>query len=167
MALSAATVVGTAIPASAAPSQDPLAPITAFAAGAAVGDIAAPEGMTVQALIAAHNAGFPIYEAVAEHTYRGTYKTPDFQMIEYRRVYDINALSSPTAKFETVGTEAPDTFFDNPDSVDTMRVNPRVVTKENITGPFTTWDLTPYTFTNSPLVQLPGGGPGIGIARVK
>ncbi|MET4609688.1 hypothetical protein ABIC28_000658 [Rhodococcus sp. PvR044] len=65
----AAVAIGVGVAAPAAATADPLAPVTAFAAGAAVGDIAAPQGLTTQTLIAARNAGLPIYEAVAPDTF--------------------------------------------------------------------------------------------------
>ena len=65
-AISAAAVVGGAVPAAATPNADLLAPITSAAASLASGDSAAPQGMTTQTLVAARNAGFPIYEAIQE-----------------------------------------------------------------------------------------------------
>src|SRR5689334_13924583 len=101
-ALSTAVVAGTTAPASAAQNSNPLAPITAAATSASSGSIGAPEGLTVEALIAARNAGFPIYEVgqtvvVYASKMGATYAT------EYRRVYAIDALGSPTTKFVTVG----------------------------------------------------------------
>lgn len=163
-ALSAAVVAGGAAPASAAPNSNPLAPITA-AAGSASGSIGAPEGLTVDALIAARNAGFPIYEAgqvvvVSASKMGATYAT------EYRRVYAIDALGSPTTKFVTVGAVAPDHFYTVPgDGGDFIVVNMRPV--ENPLFQRLTYDTTPQTWLNGPLIKLPGDGPSAGIALVR
>ncbi|MCZ4556077.1 hypothetical protein O4215_10860 [Rhodococcus maanshanensis] len=163
----AAIAIGVAAPAGAA--ADPLAPIAAAAAGAAVGDIAAPQGMTTQTLIAARNAGFPIYEEARVLTVQGPGTGPSalpYQMIEYRRVYDFNVLGSPSTKFVAVGAAAADTFYVNPAGDRVVRVNPHEVRQENVTGSWTVFDPTPNTFLNSPLVRLPDGGPSVGIAIV-
>src|SRR5689334_7254934 len=105
-AISAAAVVGGAAPAVAAPDADQLAPITAAASSLASGDSAAPQGMTTQTLIAARNAGFPIYEAIREVPVYAT-KMGTIYATEYRRVYEIDALNSATSKFVGVGAVAP------------------------------------------------------------
>ncbi|MFC7446923.1 hypothetical protein [Rhodococcus daqingensis] len=143
-----------------------MAPITAAAAGVTVGDIAAPQGMTVQALIAARNAGFPVYEALQVETYG--YSKGEFQMVEYRRVYDINVLSSPTTKIVTVGAVAPDTFYVQPESADgRISVNKHEAHHANVSTPMTEFDRTTQRFQHSPLVRLPDGGPSVGIALVR
>ncbi|GAB2627834.1 hypothetical protein ABI214_21215 [Prescottella soli] len=162
----AAVAIGSAAAAPAVAAPDPLAPITAIAAGAALGDVAAPQGLTTQTLIAARNAGFPIYEAIVTRDYPGP-KTSS-RLTEYRRVYDINVLSSPTVKFVGVGSVAPDTFWvvqgravTNP-----IVVNLHETWQENVGFPLMRWDNTPLKFTNSPLVQLPDGGPAAGVAFI-
>ncbi|AQA20977.1 hypothetical protein ACGFIU_05195 [Rhodococcus oryzae] len=161
----AAVAIGVGVAAPAAAAGDPLTPVTAFVAGAAVGDIAAPQGMTTQTLIAARNAGLPIYEAVVTKEYQAPKAA--YVLTEYRRVYDINVLSSPTAKFVGVGAVAPDTFWVRPGSLASpIVVNLRETWQENVGFPLMRWDPTPLKFTNSPLVRLPDGGPSVGIALV-
>ncbi len=161
----AAVAIGVGVTAPAAATADPLTPVTAFAAGAAVGDIAAPQGMTTQTLIAARNAGFPIYEAVVTREYTGPKRM--YSLTEYRRVYDINVLSSPTTKFVGVGAVAPDTFWVMPGSLASpIIVNLHETWQENVAFPLMAWDITPLKFTNSPLVRLPDGGPSVGIALI-
>ncbi|WP_433606219.1 hypothetical protein [Prescottella agglutinans] len=161
----AALAIGGAAAAPASAVPDPLAPITAVAAGAALGDVAAPQGLTTQTLIAAGNAGFPIYEAIVTRDYPGP-KTSS-RLTEYRRVHDINALSSPTVKFVGVGAVAPDTFWVVHGGIaNPIVVNLRETWQENVAFPLMRWDNTPLTFTNSPLVQLPDGGPAAGVAFI-
>lgn len=164
-ALSAAVVAGAAAPASAAPNPNPLAPITAAASSASSdGSIGAPEGLTVEALIAARNAGFPIYEA-GEVVVVSASKMGAIYATEYRRVYEIDALDTPAAKFVTVGAVAPDHFYVIPgQGPDSIVVNMRPV--ENPLFQRLTYDVTPQKWLSSPLVELPGGGPGVGIAFV-
>jgi hypothetical protein len=158
----AAIGVGMAVGGASA-AADPLVP---SAAVASVGDIAAPQGMTVQALTAAHRAGIPVYEAAEVQTY--WYPKGQYQMIEFRRVRDVDMLGSPTTKFVTVGAVAPDTFYVRPGSFDgTISVNKREVRQENVALPMTVFDPTPQRFHNSPLVQLPGGGPSVAMALVR
>jgi hypothetical protein len=161
----AAVAIGVGVAAPAAAAADPLAPVTAFAAGAAVGDIAAPQGLTTQTLIAARNAGLPIYEAVETRVYQAP--KGEFSLTEYRRVYDINVLSSPTTKFVGVGAVAPDTFWVRPGFLGgVIVVNLRETWQDNVLFPLMQMDPTPLKFTNSPLVQLPDGGPSVGIALI-
>ncbi len=163
--ISAAAVVGGAAPAVAAPNADQLAPITVAASSLASGDSAAPQGMTTQTLIAARNAGFPIYEAIREVPVSAT-KMGTVYATEYRRVYEIDAPNSPTSKFVGVGAAAPDHFH-----VVDQGAQPIVV---NVRPPATpqpyerlTYDATPQTWWNSPLVGLPDGSPSVGIALVR
>ncbi|MDH6679231.1 hypothetical protein M2284_003447 [Rhodococcus sp. LBL1] len=156
----AAIAIGAAAPAGAA--TDPLA---AVAAGAAVGDIAAPQGMTTQALIAAYNAGLPIYEAIETREYTGPKRS--FSLTEYQRVHDIDSLNSPTAKFVTFGAAAPDHFWVLPGTLGgTININLRWYRQENVGFPMVEFEPTPQKFTNSPLVQLPDGSPSVGVALV-
>lgn len=164
-AISAAAVVGGAVPAAATPNADLLAPITSAAASLASGDSAAPQGMTTQTLVAARNAGFPIYEAIQEVAVYAS-KMGTTYATEYRRVYEIDALNSPTTKFVGVGATAPDRF-----AVVHQDAEPIVV---NVRPPATpqpyqrlTYDATPQTWWNSPLVRLANGGPSVGIALVR
>jgi hypothetical protein len=164
-ALSAAVVAGAVAPASAAPNSNPLAPITAGAASASSGSIGAPEGLTVDALIAVRNAGFPIYEA-GQTVVVSASKMGAIHATEYRRVYAIDALSSPTTKFVTVGAVAPDHFYTiSGYGGDSIVVNMRPV--ENPLFQRLTYDTTPQKWLNSPLIQLPDGGPRAGIALVR
>ncbi|NMM92776.1 hypothetical protein B2J88_52645, partial [Rhodococcus sp. SRB_17] len=101
-AVAAAAIGSAASAASAGATPHPLAPVTAIVASAAVGDVAAPEGMTTQTLIAALNAGFPIYEVVETREYPWP-KVLSRTLTEYRRVYDVNGLGSPAVKFVGVG----------------------------------------------------------------
>ncbi|AOW93310.1 hypothetical protein BFN03_13410 [Rhodococcus sp. WMMA185] len=167
VALSSAVIVGAASPVSAAPSSDPLAPITAFAASASVGDLAAPQGMSGHTLLAAHRAGIPIYEAAQIKTFYQGGKIGFKNFIEYRRVYDSNAVGSPTAKFLATGESLLDTFYvvDAPGARG-IGVNPHEVRQDNVTLPMASLDTTPYNFNKSPAIQLPGGGPSVGIAFV-
>ncbi|AQA26220.1 hypothetical protein BTZ20_0766 [Rhodococcus sp. MTM3W5.2] len=161
-ALSAAVVAGAAAPASAAPNSNPLAPITAAASS---GSLGAPEGLTVDALIAARNAGFPIYEA-GQTVVVSASKMGATNATEYRRVYAIDALGSPTTKFVTVGAVAPERFYTiSGYGGDSIVVNMRPV--ENPLFQRLTYDVTPQKWLNSPLIQLPGGGPSAGIALVR
>ncbi|SDD74901.1 hypothetical protein [Rhodococcus tukisamuensis] len=161
----AAVAIGIGVAAPAGATTDPPAPVTTFAAGAGVGDIAAPQGMTSQALIAAWNAGVPIYEEVGTKDYPGTKSSNP--RTEYRRVFDINALSSPTTKFVGAGPVAPDTFWVDPGVLTSwIRVNMRESWHANVGSPIWESDLTELKFTRSPLVKLPDGGPGVGIALV-
>jgi len=164
-ALSAAAFASVAAPASAAPTADPLAPNTASASSASAGSIGAPDGLTVDALIAARNGGFPIYEAGRVVAVSAT-KMGTIYATEYRRVYEVDALDSPATKFVTVGGAAPDNFYvvRGPDR-DSIVVNMRP-SGDPIWGGFS-YDTTPQSWLNSPLVQLPGGGPGVGIALVR
>ncbi|MEV0947768.1 hypothetical protein [Rhodococcus sp. NPDC049939] len=165
-ALSAAVVVGTASPVFAAPSQDPRAADAASATGTGLVDIAAPQGMTGQALLTAHNAGISIYELAEVKTY-SVPKTGYLDRSEYRRVYDSNALGSPTPKFVVLGEFPPDVFFvSNLPGARPILVNRREVHEENRINPAIVFDTTPYNFNKSPLIQLPGGGPSVGLAFV-
>lgn len=164
-AISAAALVCGAFPAAATPNADPLAPITAAASSLASGDSVAPQGMTTQTLIAARNAGFPIYEAIREVAVYAT-KMGTTYATEYRRVYEIDALNSPTTKFVGIGATAPDRF-----AVVHQGLEPIVV---NVRPPATpqpyqilTYDATPQTWWSSPPVRLPDGGPSVGIALVR
>ncbi|GAB2640977.1 hypothetical protein ABI214_00300 [Prescottella soli] len=164
-AITAAAVMGGAVPAAATPNADPLAPITTAASSLASGDSVAPQGITTQTLIAARNAGFPIYEAIQDVVVNAT-KMGTTYATEYRRVYEIDALNSPTTKFVGVGATAPDRF-----AVVHQGLEPIVV---NVRPPATpqpyqrlTYDATPQTWWNSPLVQIPDGGPSVGIALVR
>ena len=168
-ALSAAVVVGAASPVSAAPSPDALAPSTGSLAGTERVDVAAPQGSSGQALLAARGAGIPIYEAAQVLEFRSRKSTgPNsgpYQMTEYRRVWDFNVLSSPTPKFVTVGAVLPDTFYQYANSgvpPRKMLANPRL----DESG-YTVWDDVPGEFRPSATVQLPGGGPTIGFAVAK
>lgn len=162
----AAVAIGCAAATPAGAVPDPLAPITTVAAGAALGDVAAPQGLTTQTLIAARNAGFPIYEAIATHDY--PFPKSMVTLTEYRRVYDINVLSSPTVKFVGVGAVAPDTFWvvQGRAVANSIVVSLHETWQENVGFPLMRWDNTPLKFTNSPLVQLPDGGPAAGVAFI-
>ncbi|MFZ2175066.1 MAG: hypothetical protein WAW17_13755 [Rhodococcus sp. (in: high G+C Gram-positive bacteria)] len=82
-------------------------------------------------------------------------------------MHDINVLNSLTPKFVGVGAVAPDTFWVQPGtSASSIVVNLRETWQDNVAFPLMTWDSTPLKFTNSPLVQLPDGGPGVGLALV-
>ncbi|MDH6279812.1 hypothetical protein [Prescottella agglutinans] len=164
-AIAAAVVLGGAIPAAATPNADPLAPITAAASSLASGDSVAPQGITTQTLIAARNAGFPIYEAVQDVVVNAT-KMGTIFATEYRRVYEIDALNSPTTKFVGVGAIAPDRFAVVHQGLEPIVVNVR---PPATVQPFQilTYDATPQTWWNSPLVRLPDGGPSVGIALVR
>ncbi len=82
-------------------------------------------------------------------------------------MYDANALSSPTTKFVTVGEFPPDTFYVlNTSGVRTIVANPHEVHYKESMVPQTKFDILPYNFNKSPLVQLPGGGPSVGLAFV-
>ncbi|WFR70993.1 hypothetical protein P9209_16455 [Prescottella defluvii] len=164
-AITAAAVLGGTTPAAATPNADPLAPITAAASSLASGDSVAPQGISTQTLIAARNAGFPIYEAIRDVVVNAT-KMGTIFATEYRRVYEIDALNSPTTKFVGIGATAPDRF-----AVVHQDEEPIVV---NVRPPATPqpyqrliYDATPQTWWNSPLVRLPDGGPGVGIALVR
>lgn len=165
-ALSTAAVMGGTVPATAAPNSDPLAPITASAGSASAGSVGAPEGLTVGALIAARNAGFPIYEAGRVVVVLAT-KMGAVRATEYRRVYEVDALTSPATKFVTVGAAAPDAFYVIPghSDRDSIVVNMRP-SGDPLWGGYA-YDTTPQSWWNSPLVQLPDGGPSVGIALVR
>ncbi|MEV0947904.1 hypothetical protein [Rhodococcus sp. NPDC049939] len=165
VALSAAVVVGLASPASASPSRDPLAPITAAAGSASVGELAAPQGVSGQTLLAAHNAGIPIYELAQTRTYY-TGKIGYYNISEYRRVHDANILGSPTAKFVTFGDFPPDIFYTKSYGDQSILVNLHEIYEPNLVGPTPKFDTTPDKFNMSPLIQLPGGGPSVGLAFV-
>lgn len=164
-AIGAAAILGGAVPAAATPNANPLAPITAAASSLASGDIAAPQGITTQTLIAARNAGFPIYEAVREVAVSAT-KMGTTYATEYRRVYEIDALNSPTTMFIGVGATAPDHFHVVHQGQDPIVVNMRPPATQQ---PYQilTYDATPQKWWSSPLVRLPDGGPGVGIALVR
>ncbi|WP_197059808.1 hypothetical protein [Prescottella defluvii] len=157
----AAIAIGGAAAAPAGAAADPLAPITA-----SLGSVAAPQGITTQTLIAARNAGFPIYEAIGTTEYPAPKRS--FTLTEYRRVYDLNALSSPTAKFVGTGAVAPDTFWvlHGRTLANSIIVNLHETWQDNVSFPLMAWDDTTLKFTGSPLVQLPDGGPAAGIAVV-
>ncbi|MGW0172951.1 hypothetical protein ACWDUM_03815 [Rhodococcus sp. NPDC003322] len=121
--------------------------------------------MTLQSLIAARNAGFPIYEAAERVQYQSPKRA--FWMIEYRRVSSDYDLSSPTTKFVTFGETGPDTFWVSPDSIPSViDINRTWRHQENVGFPMVEFEPTDQRFTNSPPVQLLGGGPSIGIALI-
>ncbi|WP_430332927.1 hypothetical protein [Rhodococcus sp. ACT016] len=146
------------MPAAATTNADPLAPLSAAAS-------VAPQGITTQTLIAARNAGFPIYEAIQDVIVNAT-KMGTIYATEYRRVYEIDALNSPTTKFVGVGATAPDRFAVVHQDKEPIVVNVRPPATPD---PFQrlTYDATQQTWWNSPLVRVPDGGPGIGIALVR
>ncbi|MDH6679358.1 hypothetical protein M2284_003580 [Rhodococcus sp. LBL1] len=164
-AIAAAAVLGGAAPAAATPNADPLVPITTAASSLASGDSVAPQGITTETLIGARNAGFPIYEAIREVPVYAT-KMGTTYATEYRRVYEIDALNSPTTKFIGVGAIAPDRFAVVHQGLEPIVVNVR---PPATVQPFQilTYDATPQTWWNSPLVRLPDGGPSVGIALVR
>lgn len=156
----AAFAIGAGVVAPAGATADPLAPVTAAASS-----LEAPYGMTREALTAARDAGFPIYEAAEKVLYQAPKRA--FWMIEYRRVASDYDLSSPTTKFVVVGAAGPDTFWVSPDSVPgVININRTWHHQDNVSFPMVGFERTDQRFTNSPLVQLPGGGPGIGIALI-
>ncbi|RVW00873.1 hypothetical protein [Rhodococcus spongiicola] len=159
----AAVALGSAVTAPAGAATDPPG---SSAAGGSLGSVAPPEAMTTQTLIAARNAGLPIYEAVVTNEYSAPKSM--FELTEYRRVYDIDALSSPTVKFVGLGAVAPDTFWVIPRGFrsTSILVNLHETWQDNVSFPLMRWDETTLKFVNSPLVQLPDGGPSIGIARI-
>ncbi|WP_072687396.1 hypothetical protein [Rhodococcus marinonascens] len=167
-AFSAVVAAGAAVPASAAPSANPLAPITAAVASVSDGGSTASTTLPVDALIAARNAGFPIYEAGQIVVVSAT-KMGAIYATEYRRVYEVDALTSPTTKFVTVGATAPDNFY----VVDRHNQSDIVVNMRRLETPWPqpfarlTYHTTPQTWLNSPLVQLQDDGPSIGIALVR
>ncbi|WP_127916441.1 hypothetical protein [Prescottella agglutinans] len=162
----AAVAIGGAVAAPAGATEDPPAATTAVAAGAGLGDVAAPQGITTQTLIAAWNARLPVYEAIVTREY--SFPKSTSTLTEYRRVYDIDVLSSPTAKFVGLGAVAPDTFWvlHGRTIANSIVVNLHETWQENVGFPIMRWDATTLKFTDSPLVQLPGGGPSAGIALV-
>ncbi|MCL2536518.1 MAG: hypothetical protein FWE39_20340 [Nocardiaceae bacterium] len=161
-AASAAVIVGAAAPASAAPGPDP----SSFAGSASAGSLGAPGGLTADALIAARNAGAPIYEAGRVVMISAT-KMGTIYATEYRRVYDDDALRSTTTKFVTAGAAAPDTFYVVPgyDNRNSIVVNVRP-SGDPIWGGLA-YDTTPLSWWNSPLVPSPTGGPTVGVAIVR
>ncbi|WP_139277632.1 hypothetical protein [Rhodococcus marinonascens] len=167
VAVTGAALVGLSAPAAAAPISDPLAPITEFASRSTVGNIAAPVGLTVQALDAAHNAGFPIMEAVAVQDVPSAPSTGPSagarNFVEYGRVYDRNRIHVPTRKFVTVGALPLDVFYQriNVPTLDpTIYINPHVGD-----AGMTVLDPTPVLFRNTPVVTIPDGPP-VGAALV-
>lgn len=156
--------VGVLTPTSAA--ADPLAPVVA--ADSSLGStLETPYRMTYETLIAARNAGIPIYEAAEKVLY--TAPKGSFWMIEYRRVSTDYELSSPTTKFVTVGAAGPaDTFWVSPDSVlpSPIAINRTWHHQDNVAFPMVSFQPTDRRFVNSPPVQLPGGGPSIGVALI-
>ncbi|SDD42563.1 hypothetical protein SAMN05444580_104240 [Rhodococcus tukisamuensis] len=165
-ALSTAVVTGAAAPASAAPRSNPLAPIAASVENASAGGSGAPEGLTADALIAARNAGLPIYESGRVVIVSAT-KMGAIYATEYRRVHDVDALDSPATKFVVVGAAAPDNFYvvHGYNNRDSIVVNMRP-SGDPVWGGLS-YDTTPQSWWNSPLVQLPGGGPDVGVAFVR
>ncbi|AOW93895.1 hypothetical protein BFN03_17860 [Rhodococcus sp. WMMA185] len=120
-----------------------------------------PPRMTYQTLIAARDAGLPIYEAAFKMRYPAPKSS--FWMIEYRRVSSDYDLSSATTKFVALGEAGPDTFWVNPDRTPGV-ININRTWQEPY--PMASFEPTDQRFTNSPVLQLPGGGPGIGIAYI-
>lgn len=162
-ALSVAVTAGAAVPASAVPSANPLAPITTAVSSASGSGSAASATLPVDTLVAARAAGLPIYEA-GEVVVTYASKMGAYYATEYRRVYDVDALNSPAAKFITFGASAPDHFHvtDGGEVV----VNMRPIEPPQIFSRLT-YDMTPQTWLNSPPIQLQEGGPGVGIAFVR
>ncbi|RVW01071.1 hypothetical protein EGT50_12400 [Rhodococcus xishaensis] len=154
------------VPAAAAASANPLTPITAAAASVSDGGTTASTTLPVDVLIAARDAGLPIYE-VGRTVVTHASKMGAVYATEYRRVDEVDALSSPTTKFVAVGAAAPENFHvvrGSGYNRSAIAVNMRPV--NGIFDSFT-YDVTPQTWVNSPLVELQGGGPGIGIALVR
>ncbi|AOW92042.1 hypothetical protein BFN03_03220 [Rhodococcus sp. WMMA185] len=164
-AFSGVVAAGAAVPASAAPSANPLAPITAAVASVSDGGSTASAKLPVDALVAARNAGLPIYEAgEVEVVYAS--KMGAYYGTEYRRVYEVDALTSPTTKFVAVGAVAPDHFYVvSGDKRSDIVVNMRPAANQIFQR--MTYDTTPQKWLNSPLVQLQDGGPSIGIALIR
>ncbi|MDH6283255.1 hypothetical protein [Prescottella agglutinans] len=156
-AITTAALAGAAATATASP-----APATGSSS------VSAPDGITVQGLIAARNAGIPIYEAVRAVRFSQPSTGPNatFDGTEYRRVYNIDDLSTPTTKFVGVGAVAPDNFYVGLRGGSVL-VNPHEYVQPNVGPGFIVFDGTPYTFTNSPLVHLPDGGPSVGVALIR
>ncbi|MFE3289167.1 hypothetical protein [Rhodococcus sp. NPDC059234] len=157
----AAVAIGVGVVAPVGATTDPLSPVTAAASSLEV-----PYGMSIQTLIAARNAGFPIYEAAEKVLYQAPKRA--FWMIEYRRVSSDYDLSSPTTKFVTMGTVGPDTFWVSPDSAGpaVINVNRTWYHQDNVGFPMVGFEQTDQRFANSPVVLLPGGGPSVGIALI-
>ncbi|MDH6678465.1 hypothetical protein M2284_002668 [Rhodococcus sp. LBL1] len=157
-AITTAALAGTAAIATASPE-----PATGSSS------VVAPDGITAHGLIAARNAGIPIYEAVRTVHFSAPSTGPNsiFDGVEYRRVYNIDDLGTPTTKYLGVGAVAPDNFYVGLRGSRSVVVNPHEYVQENVGPGFIMFDPTPYTFTNSPLVQLPDGGPSVGVALIR
>ncbi|NMM92763.1 hypothetical protein B2J88_52575, partial [Rhodococcus sp. SRB_17] len=64
---------------------------------------------------------------------------------------------------------APDTFWVPEGGSSIQRqiwVNLRETWQDDVTFPLMTYDVTPLMFVRGPLVQLPGGGPSVGVVLV-
>ncbi|RVW01474.1 hypothetical protein EF834_13595 [Rhodococcus spongiicola] len=145
-----------------------MVPVAAAATSASDGSSTASAMLPVDALTAARNAGLPIYE-VGRTVVTHASKMGAVYATEYRRVNEVDDLSSPTTKFITVGAIVPDNFHVVRGSAYNRVRTAVVVNLRPVDGIFDsfTYDMTPQTWMNSPLVEVPGGGPSIGIALVR
>lgn len=166
-ALTAAAVAGAAAPAAATPGLGP-GPVTSVVAsveGGSSGWVGSSEHLGVDALVAARNAGVPVYE-VGQTVIVSATKMGTIYATEYRRVYEVDALDSPTTKFVAVGAAAPDSFYVVPgyDNRNSIVVNMRP-SGNPVFGAFL-YDRTPQSWWNSATVQTADAGPRIGVAFV-
>ncbi|MCA1006829.1 hypothetical protein LCL87_13975 [Rhodococcus hoagii] len=164
-ALSAVVVTGAAGPAAALPGTDPLTSIVGSVEGGSSGGVGSSEHLGVDALVAARNAGVPVYEVgrtvIVSATKMGTvYAT------EYRRVHEVDALESPTTKFVAVGAAAPDNFYvvAGYDNRNWIVVNMRPSGNPVFGGYL--YDTTPQSWWNSPTIPTADAGPRVGVAFI-